>query len=173
MAIIAMIMSVGMPAIRAVTSQQISSTARRFVGLIKSIRNDSILLTSVHRLAINFDEQTWYVEEQRKFELLDETPLADRDKKEEGVPSGFNISSKYGTEPKPVPGGVRFTGILTERDGYIDTGVAYVHFFPNGFTEQAILYLSKAGEEQIFYSLVLRPTGGRMDIKPGFVEGFQ
>ena len=65
-----------------------------------------------------------------------------------------------------------FDGVLTEKDGYITEGKAYIHFFPNGFTEQAILYLAKTGSEQVFYSMVVRPSSGKVELHPGAVETF-
>lgn len=169
LAIIALVLSLGMPAIQSVTNQRINSTTRRFTGLIRAIRNDAILLNLIHRLVINFDDQTWWIESQKKFGLLEEEPPEDG---EEVPDTNFTYAEKYTTEPRKMPGGVVFSGVRTERDGLISKGVAYVHFFPNGFTEQSILYLSKEGAESVFYSMILRPTSGRIELQPGPVEGF-
>lgn len=173
LALISMIMSVGMPAIRTVTQQQLSSTARRFIGLVKTIRNDAILLSTVHRLVINLEDQTWWVESQRKFELLDDTPLEDRGGGKDTPESNFTIATKFSKEPKPISAGAKFQGVLTERDGLINGGVVYIHFFPNGFTEQSIIYLARPGDDEtVQYSLIIRPTGGRLNIVNGFTNEF-
>jgi len=56
MAIIAMVMSVGLPAIDRVTYQQVNSTTRKMVGLVRSVRNDAVLLNLVYRIAFKIDE---------------------------------------------------------------------------------------------------------------------
>src|SRR5580700_4277313 len=51
--IISMVMAMGLPAIERVTYQRVNSTTRKFIGLVRTIRNDSILLNLVQRLAID------------------------------------------------------------------------------------------------------------------------
>jgi hypothetical protein len=168
-------MSLGLPAIQSVTSQRINSTTRKFTGMVRSVRNDAILLNLIHRLAINFDDQTWWIENQKKFSLLEDPDTKDKKKKKKDEPtddSNFLYTAKYTKEPIKMPSGVVFSGVMTERDGLINKGIAYVHFFPNGFSDQAILYLNKEGSELVFYSMILRPTSGRVDLINGKAEGF-
>lgn len=168
-------MSLGLPAVQAVTSQKINSTTRKMTGLVRSVRNDAILLNLIYRLAINFDDQTWWIESQKKFELLaDPSAIEDkkRGSKDEPPPSNFAYADKYTKEPVKMPSGVAFSGVVTEQEGFINKGVAYVNFYPNGFTDQSILFLNKEGSENVFYSMIIRPNSGRVDIVQGKAEGF-
>lgn len=169
-------MSLGLPAIQAVTSQRINSTTRKLTGLIRSVRNDAILLNLVHRIAFNFEDQTWWIETQKKFSLLedpDDPEKKKKKKKDEPVEdSNFTFASKYTKEPLKMPSGVSFSGVLTEREGFLNKGIVYIHFFPNGFSDQSILYLNKEGSETVFYSMILRPTSGKVDLISGKAEGF-
>jgi hypothetical protein len=167
--------SLGLPAVQAVTSQRINSTTRKLTGLIRSVRNDAILLNLIHRIVINFDEQTWWIESQKKFSLLEDPEEAQKKKKKKDEPvedSNFTYAQKYTKEPIKVPSGVTFSGVLMEKDGLINKGIAYIHFYPNGFSEQSILFLNKDGSETVFYSMILRPTSGRVDLIRGKAEGF-
>jgi len=168
LAIISLVMSLGLPAISRVTAQQLNSTTRRFVGIIRTIRNDSILLNTVHRLAIDMDRKQWWVEAQRQFQLIEEQPIESKKKKggkkDEEAPSNFTLAEKFSKKPVEMPGGVEFQGVLKEREGFYKGGVAYVHFFPNGFNDHAILYLNREGAEDGGYSLLIRPTSGRVEI---------
>ena len=168
-------MSLGLPAIQAVTSQRINSTTRKLTGMVRSIRNDAILLNLIHRLVINFDEQTWWIESQKKFSLLEDPAEQEKKKKKKDdivQDTNFTFATKYCKEPLKLPSGVAFSGILAEKDGFINKGIVYVHFFPNGFSDQTILYMNKEGSEKVFYSLILRPTSGKVDLVAGKAEGF-
>lgn len=169
--IIALVVGVGLPAIQVVTGQRIQSTTRKLTGMMRSIRNDAILLNLVHRVAINFDDRTWWIENQRKLELLTERD-PEADPADQAPSSNFVINDKYTKEPLDWPAGVDFRGILSEAQGFINQGMGYIHFFPNGFAEQSILYLARNGNDTIFYSMVIRPTAGRVEIVPGEVKQF-
>ncbi len=166
-AIVSLVLSMGLPAITRVTYTRLNSTTRKFVGLIRTIRNDSILLSSVYRLAVDFEHATYWVESQKRFELLSQEvapPPKKKGAKREEEPSNFAFVDKYGKKPTPMPQGIVIEGVLKEREGLRKDGIAYVYFFPNGFNDQAILYLNKEGNKEPGYSLLIRPTSGRVDI---------
>lgn len=71
-----------------------------------------------------------------------------------------------------MPSGVEFSGVLKEKDGLIKEGVAYIHFFPNGFNDQAILYLNREGSDVVSYSMLLRPNSGRVELYREAVKSF-
>lgn len=182
MAIISFVIAMGLPAIERITLQRLNSTTRRFVGIVRTVRNDSILLNNVYRLAIDLEKQRYWVESQREQRLLGQEELeeANNPKKKkkrkrgepEERPSNFQMAEKFSREPIAMPGGVIFDGVLKEREGLIKEGIAYVHFFPNGYTEQAILYLAKEGSGTTGYSLVIRPTLGKVEIVASRVSDF-
>jgi Tfp pilus assembly protein FimT len=174
MAIIAAVMAIGLPAIQRVTYQRINSTTRKFVGLIRTVRNDAVLLNNIYRLTIDLDKKTYWIETQREQALLSEPVAVDPKKKSvAGSSSNFNMAPKYSKKPLPMPDGVAFDGVLKEKEGLIKEGMAYVHFFPNGFNEQAVLYLKREGTDVVSYSLVIRPTSGKVDIYPQKVTSFE
>lgn len=178
--IVSMVMALGLPAISRVTYQRINSQTRRFVGLIRTVRTDAILLNSIYRIVIDIEHNAYWVESQKEFKLLtaaDEFSPAEKDrkkkKKDEVAPSNFSYAEKYSSKPIPLPGGVSFDGVLKERDGMLKEGIVYLNFFPNGFNDHAILYLGKEGEVGKGYSLLIHPTSGKVDIIPGLVKGFE
>jgi len=176
-----MVTALGLPAIQRVTYQKATSTTRKFIGLIRTIRNDSILLNSMHRLVLDLDKKTWWVEMQNAFQLLEE-PGEQPEKKsngkkkgkgrEEAPRSSFSISEKFSKEPVDMPAGVEFAGVLKEKEGYIRQGTVAIHFFPNGFNDQAILHLKRSADEKIAFSLVLRPNSGRVELFREQVNSF-
>lgn len=174
-----MVMALGLPAIQRVTLQKVNSTTRKFIGLIRTVRNDSILLNRVHRLVINFEKKQWWVEEQTQFKLLTDASTEPPPKAKKGSkadpppPSNFAMADKFSKEPMPMPSGVEFSGVLKEREGLVKEGMVYIHFFPNGFNDQAILYLNREGSEVVSYSMLLRPNSGRVELYREAVKSFE
>lgn len=175
MAIIAMVMALGLPAIQRVTYQRINSTTRKFVGLVRTVRNDAVLLNTIYRLVVDMEKKAYWVESQREAKRISEgteAPRKKKSKKGEEPSSNFVMAQKYSKEPIPFPDGVAFDGVFKEREGLIKEGTAYVHFFPSGFNEPAILHLKREGSDKISYSLVIRPTSGKVDIFQEAVSNF-
>ena len=179
LAIIALVTSMGIPAIQRVTYTRLNSTTRKFVGLIRTVRNDAVLLNGIYRIAFDLDKNAWWVESQKSFELLVQATPEDEKKKKKDkekksdskTPSGnFSYADKYTTKPTNLPGGIVFNGLLKESETVKKEGMAYIHFFPNGYNEQAVIYLNREGAESGGYSIVVYSTGGRVDISDEKVE---
>ena len=177
-AIIGMVMGLGLPAISRVTYQRLNSTTRQFSGMVKTLRNDAILLNSVYRLAVDFDENEYWIEQQEQSGALLEDPLTPREdrkpqkKNEPPPPSGFVLAEKYGGKKMPFPGGVKVLQVVKEQEGLRNEGLVYVHFFPNGFNEPALIVLTRAGDDDAGYTLVVRPASGNVQIVPGVLKSF-
>jgi general secretion pathway protein H len=64
--------------------------------------------------------------------------------------------------------GVRLFDVYTprQREPY-KKGKAYLYFFPDGHTERALVRLA---ENEDFYSLLVSPLTGRVDVRPGRIE---
>ncbi len=177
LAIVSMVMSLGLPSLQRVTYQQINSTTRKFVGVVRTVRNDSILLNSIHRLAFNLDENKWWVETQDSQKLLESSDLVaayDKEGKVITKRNGFSINPKYSKdgEANNLPNGVVISKILKESEGLVEKGLVYIHIFPNGSAEHSILYLKRSGSDEISYSVLIRPTGGRVDVINGEEKAF-
>jgi prepilin-type N-terminal cleavage/methylation domain-containing protein len=177
-AIIGMVMGLGLPAISRVTYQRLNSTTRQFSGMVKTLRNDAILLNAVHRLAVDFEEKQYWIEQQEQAGALLDDPLTapterkPKKKNEPPPPSGFAMAEKYGGKKLPFPGGVKVLQVIKEQEGLRKEGLVYVHFFPNGFNEPALIVLSKEGDDDAGYTLVVRPASGNVEIVPGVLKSF-
>jgi general secretion pathway protein H len=60
--------------------------------------------------------------------------------------------------------------VQTEHDEEgVTEGVAYIHFWPGGVTERAIVQIARAGDDE-GVTVVVSPLTGRAQIERGFVE---
>lgn len=117
------------------------------------------MLNKIYRLSVDLDHQTYWVDSQKNFELLDEQdsmPGKTKAASTEKESDNFEKVEKYSPRPLPLPRGVAFSGIYLERqDGVVKQGVTHIHFFPNGSNDGFILYLSRSAQEDPYYSLVV------------------
>jgi general secretion pathway protein H len=75
---------------------------------------------------------------------------------------------KDATLPQVKLGRARLTDVLTPRQPEpYSKGRAYLYFFPDGHTENAIVRLSDGDS---WYSLVIHPLTGRVEVRPEKVE---
>jgi hypothetical protein len=160
-------LAVAIPAIERVTFQRISSTARRFVGLVRTVRNDAVLLNNIYRIGFDFEKNTYWVQSQRQLKTIHEDPKDTESIKQDS--SNFNFAEKYSKSAVEMPGGTRVLGVFKEGEGLIQKGAAVIHFFPNGFNEASIIYFAKEGSNQAAYSLRI-PVTGRAEVLAGLVQ---
>ena len=65
--------------------------------------------------------------------------------------------------------GIGIDGVLTS--GQVDvfeSGVAYIHFFPNGFVEPALIYTTDGDGE--YYTLIINPLTGKVGRQAGKMD---
>jgi len=87
-----------------------------------------------------------------------------------GQPKAVFKSFKDTTlKPVEIKKGVKIADVYTprQRDAYTE-GRAYLYFFPQGFGERAVIHLSDGKDS--FYSLIVHPLTGRVQIAGGYVD---
>ncbi len=78
-----------------------------------------------------------------------------------------------GDQPgRDLGGGIRFVRVQTEHDeDPVEDGEAFLHFWPGGQTERAVIQIARAGaDEDDGLTVVVSPLTGRAEIQRGFVE---
>lgn len=80
----------------------------------------------------------------------------------------FSAFKEMAIKPAEVKG-AKIAGLFTPRLAEpVSTGKGYIYFFPLGMTEAAQVYLSD--EDKSFYTLVVHPLTGRVQIYPKYVD---
>ncbi len=108
-------------------------------------------------------------------ELTDEEKEAREEAKEEGRPvkerPRFNKDSVI-SEVK-LEGEVKLRSVFTaNQDEVFSTGKAYIHFFPNGFAEPAMVTIGQGDglDEGGAYTLILSPLTGKVKREVGTID---
>lgn len=155
-------------------NRKIRRDVRIFAAQIRDLRNKARMRNSTYRLVINLPEsttekQTYWVESTGKNFLIiyDEDELRKRKqnlKEGEKDPTGFDVDREVSKEgPQPLPEGLQFKSVeIAAQKKEYTTGRVYIHFFPEGRVEEAVIHLSDG--KQMNWSLAIHPLTGRVDL---------
>jgi general secretion pathway protein H len=91
----------------------------------------------------------------------------------------FGFSPDKGRQGKALPSGVRFVQIETSHDLLsVNSGRAYLYFWPGGQTERAAIQVTTAGKDeealdQNSMTIFVSPLTGKTEIKRGLLKMFR
>lgn len=129
------------------------------------------------------DEQEEKAAEEAEEQDAGEALLADAEAMAESILSGAPASGSAftpiealgqdGETPgRELSGGIRFVRVQTEHDEEpVEDGEAFLHFWPGGQTERAVIQIARAGaDDDDGLTVVVSPLTGRAEIRRGFVD---
>lgn len=172
LAIIAALVAFGVP--KLFNKKEDSKTFFRKINSIsKQVRDRARLYQVTYRLAFRLDEkeQSLWVEKAGGIEKIDPTEVYESAQKEksnsnneEDQPkSAFQQDTDLVKKPIPLPSNLKISQIeISGFDKVITTGVAYIHYTPEGFVESAIVQF--VNKNNFTWSLVFNPLTGQTDL---------
>lgn len=169
LAIIAAVMVVAAPKMMR-KSVNVKTVARHFIVLSKEVRNKARLTNSTYRIVISMGEkeEQYWVERANGSRPVDPNAYEnakanDSEKDEDAPPPLFQADTSIMRKKETLPEGLRFGSLeTTNMKSPLTTGVAYIHFFPEGFVEAAALQLTDG--KNLTWTLVFNPLTGQADI---------
>ena len=185
---------------RSLIKSELRSQASKLAAAIRYSYDRAISTGSYYRLHINFEENSYRLEKADARVLLNTTERASRNGRGEdrdvedrraqeedlkGQPSGVSgellpppsprrpkFAAYVDSQLKPVRlSRARILDVLTPRQSEAyRTGHAYLHFFPDGHTERALIHIgpesdNPADDDQ--FSLLVHALTGRVEVLPG------
>ncbi len=185
---------------RSLVRSEIRSTATKLAAAIRYSYDRAISTGSYYRLHINFEDNSYRLEKADARVLLNTSERASRngrgedrdvedrraqEEDQKGQPSGVSgellpppsprrpkFAAYVDSQLKPVRlSRARILDVLTPRQSEAyRTGHAYLHFFPDGHTERALIHIgpesdNPADDDQ--FSLLVHALTGRVEVLPG------
>lgn len=161
---------------------RVREEAGRMAGTIKYIYNEAAIKNKYYRLALNLDENSYYVESNSEpfyvsmgGEEDKKTSTASGDEGgsegEEGTaPPAFAREEGLMVKPVKLKTGVKIKDVtVMHKPERVESGKVYTYFLPNGWAEPFVINLSDEGEES-FYSLQINPITGKSVIRGEYLE---
>lgn len=167
LAIISAVMLVAAPRLSK-KNTNVKTVAREFIVLSKEVRNKARLSNSTYRIVINMepDNESYWVEKASGPRPVD-PDAAEKEKeskdREDQAASVFQIDKSVTRKQKKLPSGLRFGSVESiNMKAPVTSGVAYIHFFPEGFVEASALQITDGNN--LTWTLVFNPLTGQADI---------
>jgi general secretion pathway protein H len=171
LSILAAVIALGAPKLFKKNSN-LKTTVRHFIVLSREIRNKARLNNSTYRLAIRMEpknEKYWVERASGPIPLDPDAAEKEKErlksvsKDEKGPPPLFQMDPSLTKKEQELPSGFRFANVETINMKQPQTeGVAYIHFFAEGFVEAAVIQISNGNNST--WTLVFNPLTGQADI---------
>lgn len=145
----------------------IKAVTREFVVRAKEIRNKARLSNSTYRIAMNLDDKgnKYWVERASGPQAVDPQAYEkDRNSDSKDAPPPlFRMDNSVLKKESTLPNGLRFGSVETvNMKSPRTSGIAYVHFFSEGFVEAAAIQITNGNN--LTWTLVFNPLTGQADI---------
>lgn len=136
----------------------VQSSVRRFAALVRFAYDQSVLTGRVHRIVLDLDDQKWFIEAAEPNVLpLDKAKSglsAEGLDKDEQVASEPQFQATQGDKIAKIPTGVTLIAVDSWRLGKDNGGKATkgqisIYAFPNGYVDEATVYLAEQGKEKV------------------------
>ncbi len=182
LALLGLLLSVGLPKMDRITRANVRTGVRRLGALVRYCYDQSVLTGKMHRISFNLADGKEVSEQSWKLEMAMGDALPEEQLKEEfGLSSSSSSSSEGETQSATqpfvpaaeagkhyLPKGIKIVQVKSWRLGEnaaITQGPIAVYCFPNGFVDDATIYLQEQNKPQSAYFIVkTRSLTGRVDI---------
>ena len=165
LAIFAGIVGFGVPALFK-KGDNIRKVARQMTALTKEVRSRAKLKNSTYRLVFDMtgDTHHYWVEYMQGSKpipanIYDEKKKGDEDESK----TRFQKDTSIVKEERALPKGLFFGSVETiNTKNPITDGLAYVHYFPEGFVEAAVIQVTN--RDALTWSFVISPLTGQSEV---------
>jgi len=176
--VLVMMMGISVSSISDMSSTQLRTQTNRLSAALRFTYNRAVSHGLYMRMVIDIDSDSYWVEAseepiflaQEKRQEGEEEEPEERDDEEEGKRNIRKTLQEDGVIKRvKMEKGIGVDGVHTSgQDDIFQSGRAYIHFFPNGFVEPAIIYTTD--NDNSYYTLQLSPLTGRVRRKYGKVD---
>lgn len=178
LAIIGIIMGMAVGQVGKMVSRNMRKSARTLAATIQYLYNEAASEGVTLRLAFNLDEASYKVERTSEYFTLtkeEEETFSKKKKKPGNEEKGeeqnpFSIEASHLLKPVKLPKGVFFKDVYAEHQREaLNSGEAYIYFFPQGYAEYAIINFRDA-EDKRNISLEINPVSGGVKVSNEYKE---
>ena len=170
-AIVAVVAGMSLSSINT-TGNQMKRSVRELSAISQKLYHLARLNQKTYRIVLDFGERDqehrYWVESSTSVNTIakEEPEL----KANEDPPvSPFSTDTKVLKKPKTLPSPLIFSDIeLGSRDATVKSGVAYIHYLPQGLVEEAVIHLTDS--KNISWTIAIHPLTGETNLYTKRVE---
>ncbi|MCB0348197.1 MAG: type II secretion system protein [Bdellovibrionales bacterium] len=153
-------------------SRSVRADIRNILVIGKRLSQQAQLDGKMYRIAFDLNDEQgsyWVESANRKTAGTaspSATPFGGSDS-DEADPRDFTPDTRILKKKAPLPKGFRFLKIiLIDQDLAFEEGIGYVHFFPQGLADSAIIQIANQ-DESFSWTLVTNPLSGNIQLIDG------
>ncbi|MEZ4467519.1 MAG: hypothetical protein R3F43_24510 [bacterium] len=182
--VLVLMTGIGISSFGALKGTQLRTQTNRLAAAVRHTFNRAVATGLYMRLVVDIDADSYWVEASATPQFLSTEKLkegedaeaaarekAEKERDEDAPPAPSRERyQEDGVIPRvTMERGIGIDGVYTSgQDDVFRGGKAYVHFFPNGFVEPAMIYTTDGDEA--FFTLIVQPLTGKVTRKPGKVD---
>ena len=143
----------------------IKKTFRHLISLNRQLDHFARLKRQTYRLVIRLDKKksSWWVEKKISENQILHNPS--NKENQSFPPNGFIMDTDFFEKPQHLPNGLNFESVeLNEHKDPITSGMAYIHYFPEG---QFNLALVKVKSKKTYWSIFIDRLHGELTVFSG------
>ena len=174
MAVLVLMIGISLSGLNRLSSVQLRTQTNRLASAVRYAYNRSVAEGLYVRLALDLERDKYRVEGSALPIFVDlENPAdaadADSDEADEGkTPKKAPAFSALMAEVT-LKRGIQIHGVLVAgKDDIVESGQAFIHFFPSGFVEPSLIYTSDGKDS--YFTLAINPMTGRVKRSMGKVD---
>lgn len=146
-AIIGVLAGMLVPRLPDITAARLKSSSRKLSGVISYLYDRAAATQIVLRLTFDMEKNEYYISLLNTDNQFEET--------------SFTFARRTS-----LPDSVKVSETRTSAQGRINKGKAFVHFFPSGYVERAVIHLKDDSDREM--TLITSPLTGRVRILEGY-----
>ncbi|MBI5298951.1 MAG: prepilin-type N-terminal cleavage/methylation domain-containing protein [Deltaproteobacteria bacterium] len=179
--IVGLIMGLAIGQVGKTLAWDFKSTTRRLSSTIRYLYNKSATEGVTLRLVFDLDEPSFWVEgtsdsftltreEEEAFQKKKTEDRGQKTEETEKKETTFSPQESSLTKPYNLPKGVYFKDIYAEHQiAPVDSGKAYIYFFPQGYVERSVINL-RDKDDEVHYGLKVNPISGVSKIEADYIQ---
>jgi prepilin-type N-terminal cleavage/methylation domain-containing protein len=149
--LIGIMLAVTIPRFRySLITDNLKSTTRRIIGLVKNLRNEAVTEQKIHRLHVDMGSDQLWIE----FDGMSE------EEREMAQEKAFQL-----------PADVRIADVWTKSSGKTAEGEVAITFNKKGYIEQTVIHLRAEDERE--FSLILHPFLAKISSYDKYVDMYE
>lgn len=149
------------------------TSVRKIAVMTREVRNNARLYNTTNRLVINMDPEKghsyWVESASGVTPLLSEDQekeiekLTELQKESSQDKNKFQQDTRFTKGAVSLPKGLFFENVeFGAREKAIDQGVAYIHFFPSGLSEDVAIHMTD--RKTLNWTILINPLTGRAEV---------
>jgi type II secretory pathway pseudopilin PulG len=161
------------PSIGRIFQTELRSSVRKLASVAQGVFNEAVLTKKLHRLAIDIDENKYWVEislTEGEVFVRDDQAESEEDEAYQTFQNSFGKLNTREYREEKLPTGVIIRDVVNETlsETPFTGGVAHIYFYPFGEVDASLIHVFEERPDGVGYTIELLPISGATRLYAGY-----